>query len=167
MRVCTVCRSTERNGIDAALAGGETLAAVARRFNVSRDAARRHREAHLSPALAKVALERVGEESARAALDFTVDRVEGLVGRLEALLSVAEERKSLTAGANVARELRQCLELVAKLRGELDERPQVAVVNVLTTPEFTLTVARLIEALGPWPDARVAAAAVLDAEAVT
>lgn len=167
MRVCTVCASSARHGIDAALAGGEPLTAVARRFKVSTYAARRHREAHLSPALARVALEQVGDDSARAALDATVDRVEGLVGRLEALLSVAEERKSLTGGANVARELRQCLELVARLRGELDERPQVTTVNVLTTPEFTSTVARLVEALAPWPDARVAAAAVLDVEAVT
>lgn len=167
MRVCTVCSSPSRHRVDAALVGGETLAAVARRFHVSTHAARRHREAHLSPALARVALEHVADESARAASDAVDDRIESLIGRLEALLSVGEERKSLTAAANVARELRQCLELQARKSGALNERPQVAVVNVLGDPSFAAVVARLVQALAPWPEARVAAAAVLDVEAVT
>lgn len=146
-RICTVCASPKRSSIDAELAGGNALAAIAKRHRVGRDSLRRHRAAHLSPALARVALKRVGDESARDAFDATVDRLESLIERLEGLLSVAEERKSMIGGANIAREIRQSLELIARLRGELQERPTVAI-NVLASPEivaYTAAIARVIE----------------------
>jgi hypothetical protein len=92
--------------------------------------------------------------------------LESLIDRLEGLLTVAEDRKSLMGGANVAREIRSSLELIARLRGDLDTRPVNTTINVLTTPEFTGVVSCLIEALAPWPQARIAAAQVLDVEEV-
>lgn len=142
------------------------MAAIARHYRLSADAIKRHKANHLSPALTRVALDTVRGDSAVVALDTTVDRIESLVIRLEGLLGIAEERKSLLGGANVARELRQCLELIARLRGELNDRPQNVTVNVLSTPEFASMTARLIEALAPWPQARLAAADVLDVEEV-
>lgn len=47
------------------------------------------------------------------------------------------------------------LELLSKLTGELDERPQV---TVLTSPEWLELRSQLFEALAPYPDARAAAA---------
>lgn len=79
---------------------------------------------------------------------------------------MAEDRKSLGGGANIAREIRSSLELVARLRGELNDRPQNVTVNVLSTAEFASITARLIEALTPWPEARIAAADVLDVEEI-
>ncbi|MGD0285106.1 MAG: hypothetical protein ABSC31_01805 [Acidimicrobiales bacterium] len=105
-------------------------------------------------------------ESALSAYESTVTRLESLIDRLEGLLTVAENRKSLVGGANVAREIRQSLELISRLRGELNERPVNATINVLATPEFTGVVARLIAALEPYPAARLAAAEVLDLEEV-
>lgn len=166
-RICTVCTSPGRNRVDSELAGGAPVAGVAKRHKLSVDALRRHKENHLSPALARVAVERYGAESARDAFSSVVDRVETLVDRLEALMTIAEEKHALTGGSNVAREIRQSLELIARLRGELDDRPQNVVVNVLSTPEFTSIVGRLIEALAPFPEARLAAAQVLDVEEVT
>jgi peptide subunit release factor RF-3 len=148
------------------LAGGESLPAVARRYKVSPDALRRHRAAHLTPALVKVAVERYGAETAASAFESVVGRLEGLVDRLEGLLTVAEDRKSLMGAANLAREIRSSLELIARLRGELDTRPITATVNILATPEFTGVVSRLIAALAPYPEARLAAAQVLDVEEV-
>lgn len=162
-RICSICTSPRRARLDSELAGGEPLASVARRHKVSADALRRHREAHLSPALAAVAVERYGRESAREALDSTVGRIEALLGRLEGLLAIAEERKSLIGGANIAREIRQSLELIARLTGELDERPQTTVVNVLATPEFAQAVTAILAATEAWPDARLAIAERLDA----
>jgi hypothetical protein len=165
-RHCTVCVSPRRAQIDAVLAGGESLPAVARQYKVSPDALRRHRSAHLSPALIKVAIEKYGEITAASGYEATVTRLESLIDRLEGLLTIAEDRKSLIGGANVAREIRQSLELISRLRGELDTRPVNTTINVLTTPEFTGVVSRLIEALAPWPQARIAAAQVLDVEEV-
>jgi hypothetical protein len=165
-RPCSVCTASSRARIDSELAGGAPLPPIAKRFRLSVDALRRHKHAHLSPALTKVAIERYGAESAATAFDSVVNRVESLVGRLESLLTLAEEKGALTGGSNVAREIRQSLELIARLRGDLDDRPQHVTVNVLQTPEFTSVVGRLVAALAPWPEARLAAADVLDVEAV-
>ena len=162
-RVCTVCTSPNRDRIDSELAGGDSLPAIARRHRASTDALRRHKQNHLSPALARVAVERFGQESARDAFDSVVDRVESLVGRLERLLSLAEEKGALTGGSNVAREIRQSLELIARLRGELDDRPVVTTVNVLATPEFAAAVTAILAATEPYPDARIAIADRLEA----
>jgi hypothetical protein len=166
-RPCTVCSSPRHERVDLEIVSGETLAQIAKRYRLSSDSILRHKKKHLSPALVKVALEKVQIESAGLASNATADRVESLIDRLEILLSIGEERESLTAAANVARELRQCLELQARLRGDLTDRPQSVTVNVLSTPEFANMVAGLIEALAPWPEARIAAANVLDVEEVS
>jgi hypothetical protein len=163
---CTVCTSPKRAAIDVELVGGQAMAAIAKRYNLGEDSVRRHRAAHLSPALTKVALSRRSDETAALAFDANTARLESLLGRLEALLGVAEERRSLIGAANLAREIRGAIELMCRLTGALDERPQNVTVNVLATPEFTGIVGRLIEALTPYPEARIAAAAVLDVKEV-
>lgn len=55
-------------------------------------------------------------------------------------------------------QLSSSLELLAKLAGELDERP---IINVLTAPEWLQVRGLLLEALRPFPDARAAVAARL------
>ncbi len=162
MRVCTICSSSRRDRVDSELAGGESPAVVGRRYRLSPDALRRHKTNHLSPALVKVAVERYGAETARNAFDSVVDRVESLVVRLEGLLSLAEEKKALTGGSNVAREIRQSLELIARLRGELDDRPSVTTVNVLATAEFAAAVTAILSATERYPEARIAIADALD-----
>jgi hypothetical protein len=162
-RVCTVCTSPARSRVDAELAGGPSLAATGRRFKLSPDALLLHRRDHLSPALAKVAIERYTADSAGRAFDSVVDRVESLVTRLEALLSLGEQKGALTGASNVAREVRQSLELIARLRGELDTRPTVTTVNLFSTPEFANLVSAVLEATQAFPEARLVIADRLDA----
>lgn len=57
-----------------------------------------------------------------------------------------------------AGQLQGHLELLAKLRGELDERPQI---NVLLAPEWLTVRTALLEALWSYPEARTAVAARL------
>ena len=52
---CIVCRREERKSIDLALVSGDALAAIARRFGVSRYSLRRHLRQHLSPLLVRAA----------------------------------------------------------------------------------------------------------------
>jgi hypothetical protein len=56
--------------------------------------------------------------------------------------------------------LQSNLELLAKLLGELDDRPQI---NLLVAPEWHKVRAALLEALLPFPDARTAVATRLKA----
>jgi hypothetical protein len=55
-------------------------------------------------------------------------------------------------------QLQSSLELLAKLAGQLDERPQL---NVILAPEWQRVRRVLLEALLPFPDARTAVAARL------
>jgi hypothetical protein len=59
-----------------------------------------------------------------------------------------------------AGQLKGQVELLAKLLGELDERPQI---NVLISPEWLVVRTTLLQALAPYSDARVAVAARLGA----
>ena len=61
-------------------------------------------------------------------------------------------------GSNVNREARGCMELRAKLLGQLDERPQI---NILGAPEWLAVRALLMNALQDDAEARVAVAANL------
>ena len=57
-RTCSICRSPRRHEIEADLQAGLSYRDVARRYNISKDAASRHRASHVSlhttPALATV-----------------------------------------------------------------------------------------------------------------
>ena len=60
--------------------------------------------------------------------------------------------------ARAIREARGNLELLAKLLGELDERP---VTNILIAPEWHQARAAMVEALADYPEARIAVAGAL------
>jgi hypothetical protein len=55
------------------------------------------------------------------------------------------------------------IEKLAKISGELNERPQVAVVNYMTSPDYLAMRTKLLVALVPYPAARVAVAEALTA----
>ncbi|NLE22082.1 MAG: hypothetical protein GX624_04800 [Actinobacteria bacterium] len=161
-RVCTVCRHPGRGAIDAALVAGDaSLNKIAQQYGVSSYALRRHRDRHLSPALAAL---REAEEAEREA--SLQQRIERLIERAERLLRAAEEDGRAQAALAAVRELRSLLELLGKASGELNDRPQVTV-NLMASPEWLQLRSALLGALLPFPDARVAAAAVLELPAGT
>ncbi len=87
----------------------------------------------------------------------TLTRVEDLSHRLEGKLS---QTSSPAAYAQLSGQLRQSLELVARLRRELDERPQVA---VLIAPEWLAVRSTILRALTGYPEARRAVVDALNA----
>jgi hypothetical protein len=138
--------------IDTALADSATkLRGIARTHRLSEDAVFRHKTAHLPAALSKA---QEVEEVARA--DNLLDRVENLQARTLAILETAEETDELRTALGAIREARSNVELLAKLLGELDERPVANV--VLIAPEVRAVIVRALE---PFPAARVAVAAAL------
>lgn len=155
---CTTCDHPERAAIDAALVAGErSVRGIARQYGLDRTSLSRHRDVHLSPALAQV----VAEE-AKAGPRTALARLEELYDRLERQAEAAETQGAARLLLMTSRELRQTLETLARMTGELDDRPQVAVLNLSTNPEWTLIRTALMRALAPWPDARAAAARALD-----
>lgn len=150
-RHCTICDHDERSAIDAELVSGRaSMRDLAQKYCVSPHALGRHRDRHVSAALAAVQAERE-----RDSAETLLDRVEGLIQRTERLLEAAEDAGRVSAALAAIKELRSLLELLGKASGELDTRPQVTV-NLLASPEWLGVRELLFAALQPYPDARAA-----------
>jgi len=123
---------------------------------VHQPAVARHRDAHLSPAIAKVEAERGSK---------LLNRVEHLITRTESILTTAEESGRVSVALQAVRELRELLRLLGNASGELDERPCVTV-NLLASPEWLAVRARIVAALEDHPAAKAAVAAALAGESM-
>jgi len=163
-RSCTVCEHPDRGAIDEALVGGASNLSVSSLFGVSESAVRRHKANHLPAKLvmaraAEEAAEEVAEEVAEA--DDLLGQVQDLQARTLAILEAAEGSNQHRTALSAIREARSNLELLAKLLGELDERP---VVNLNVSPEWLELRAVIVGALEPHPEARGAVLRALDGQ---
>jgi hypothetical protein len=154
---CSVCHHEQREKIDAVLVEGRASNhVIARQFGLGHDAIARHRNLHISKALAKVVARREAKASVRL-----VDRIETLVGRVETILENADQRGSVAQALTAVRELRGLYELVGKISGELKPDGQVVVVNLQASAEWIEIRSRLLGALQPFPEARARVALAL------
>jgi hypothetical protein len=153
-RSCTVCAHPKRKGIDRALVGGVSNRSVASLYDVSEAAVRRHKGNHLPT---KLVMAQAAEEAAEA--DTLLDQVKGLQGRAYAVLDRAEAAGELRTALSAIREARGNLELLAKILGELDERP---VMNLNVSPEWLELRTVIVGALEPHPEALGAVVGALE-----
>jgi hypothetical protein len=146
-RRCSVCTHPDRENIDEALVGATAISAIAAKYrDISEDALGRHKANHLP---AKLVMAEKAKEVAQA--DSLLEQVRDLQGRALAILEAAEASEQHRTALSAIREARGNLELLAKLLGELDDRPQV---NVLISPEWLELRAVIVGALEPYTDAR-------------
>ncbi len=152
-RVCTVCRHLDVDAINRALLSGATYRMIANQFPVTWQAARRHVVEHIPPLLAKA---QQAEEAARASdlLTMAMERDQKVLS----LMAKAEQGGDTKTALQALRVSLVSLELLARLRGELNEQP---VVNVLVSAEWVTVQAALLVALAAFPEARAAASAAL------
>jgi hypothetical protein len=168
---CSVCKHPARAEIDSSLVGEVENSVVAQRFGLGRESVRRHRESHIPQALA---VAQKAHDVARA------DDLLGKVAEMEANARTALARAEGIAASSkdnpktaleatrtallALREMKGQLELLAKLRGELDESTKIAVV-VTNSPEWVNLRTKIIQALEPFPEARQAVADALKEDA--
>jgi hypothetical protein len=145
-RSCTVCQHPERDTIDRALVGETSNLSVSSLFGVSESAVRRHKANHLP---AKLVMAEKAAEVAEA--DSLLGQVRDLQSRAYGILDKAEGTGDLRTALGAIREARGNLELLAKLLGELDERPMV---NLHVSPEWLELRAVIVGALEPYSEAR-------------
>ncbi len=150
-RACNVCTHEGRVDIDRALTEGTPNRRIAAQYSLSEASVRRHHDSHLPVTLAKA---HEADEVARG--DELLGRVESLQTRTLAVLEAAEETGELRTALSAIREARSNLELLAKLVGELDERPQVNFVLIDAQVRDAI-----IRALAPYGEARLAVANAL------
>jgi transposase-like protein len=151
-RRCSICDHQDRQDIDKQLVSGESIAGIARHFAVSEDALRRHSINHIPQALAQA---KKASDAARAG--DLLQQVINLRERAVSILSRAEESGDLRTALAGIREAKGCIELLAKIDGQLNEKPQL---NITISPQWIELRTLIISALEPYPLARQA---VLDA----
>lgn len=115
-RPCSVCSHPKLKEIDQSLLIGTPYRDIARRFEISPSAAHRHSK-HVQSALTAVA-----QEDAVAYGRTVLAQVRTLTDRAVRLLDRAEEEGDLRAATGAIREARSCVELVARLEGQIVER---------------------------------------------
>jgi hypothetical protein len=120
MKSCGICSHPERAAIDAAMVDGASLRAISGQFGTSKSALDRHRKC--IPA----ALTKAKQASEVADAETLLSRVEGLMSRFEGIYNLAIASGKLSDSTGALREVRYCIELLAKLTGEL----QPAGVNI-------------------------------------
>jgi hypothetical protein len=145
-RSCTICEHPSREAIDRALVGDASNRSVASLYDVSEAAVRRHKGSHLPAKLV------VAEKAAEVAeADNLLKQVRDLQQSTLGILAAAEQSKQYRTALSAIREARGNLELLAKLLGELDQRP---VVNLHISPEWLELRAVIVGALEPYSEAR-------------
>ncbi len=147
-RKCSVCKHESKEAIDRALIGGEPLSAISALFRVSEDSLYRHRANHLSKALVSAA-----ESKEASAADELLSQVQDLHSRALAILVRAERNKQDKVALQAIKETRGILELLAKLMGELRNQQTF---NITLCPEWINLRTVIVNALDPYPEARIA-----------
>ena len=152
-RQCTICTHDDRPAIDQALVNSKPNRRIATQFGVSESAVRRHRAEHLSATLAQA---RASEDVAHA--DDLVSQLQALSQETLAIFREARQAKEHDLALRAIARAEKQIELLAKLLGELDERPTI---NLVLSAEWVTVRTTLMAALQPYADARVAVADAL------
>ena len=152
-RRCTICTHDKRNEIDQALVERQAFRAIARQYGVSKDALLRHHDDHLPAALVKA---QAAAEAAQA--DALLAQVVDLRDKALDVLDTAQGSADLRVALGAIREARGCVELLAKLAGQLKDAPTV---NILVSAEWQGLQAVILQALEPHVAARLAVAEAL------
>lgn len=151
-RKCTICEHPRVDEINTALLDGVPLRDIAGQFSVSKTALHRHK-GHIPAGLVKA---QEAQEVARA--DSLLDQVTDLRDKALSILAKAEQAGDLKTALQGVREAKGCLELLAKLQGEL---AQEGTVNITISPQWLSLRTVILQALEPYPEARLKLAAAL------
>jgi hypothetical protein len=145
MATCTICGHPKRVEIEASIFAGRSLRKIAGEFETSPQSVQRHSK-HLLEKRAKEVKEVMVEKAPTT--DDLLYRVENLVNRFEEIAVAAKEAKDVRAAIAALKEVRGCLDLLARLRGELNAATVNVhidqVVNIKTDGDPDIEVALLI-----------------------
>jgi hypothetical protein len=113
-----------------------------------------HFKTHVMPMMA---LATQADEAANA--DALLTRLQRLEKRMWNILDRSEKDREFSLTVQAAREIRSCIELLAKVGGQIQEN---TVINIVNQPEWTIVQNVLMLALEDHPAARIAVARALE-----
>ena len=152
-RKCTICEHEQVNEINKKIIQGETFRNIAKQYSLNYQAVYRHKE-HIPEAMTKA---REAQEVAQA--DGLLEQVGQLQAKAWGLLSQAEAAGELRTALQGVREAKGCLELLAKMQGELQ---QEGTINITISPEWLELRAIILQTLEPYPEAKERLAQALE-----
>src|SRR5215211_3327345 len=142
MPACTICNHPKRDEINRALINNSGSGReIAGRFDLKKSSVDRHRRNHLRPHLAQL----IAEDPELAELNPLAE-IKALYYRVRHLLDKAEDANDLPAFRAFHAEARKDLEVLAKIVGDIDERPQIYISPMVQEV--------IVQALLPFPEAR-------------
>jgi hypothetical protein len=151
-RRCTVCDHLRREEIDRQLICGEPYRNIAERFSLSLGSIARHKESHIPAAL--VEAQEAGEV---AQADDLLSQVKALQSEAQSILGEARAAGDLKTALMGIGKAKECLELLFKVEGRLQDQQSVQVnvnLDIFHSPEWRQVGAMLAEVLAPYPDLR-------------
>ena len=154
---CRICTHPERTAIDQAIVGADPKRRIAAQYSVKEQSVRRHAEAHLPARLVEAASAAEGVQA-----EDLLQQVESLKDRALGILATAEDTGDLRTALSAIRETRAILDLLARLLGEIDNRPQVNV--LVASPEWQQLRSLILSSLEPFPKARQTIVNALETE---
>ena len=160
-RRCTVCGHAQAQEIDRRLVRGESIAGIARDFAVSEDALKRHFENHTVKTLSTSP---TTAEMTQA--DDLLSQAKALQTEAQDILGEARAAGDLKTALMGIGKARDCLELLFKVEGRLQDKRSVQVavcMDIHHSPQWRQVGAVLAEVLAPYPDLRGEIAARLKA----
>jgi hypothetical protein len=138
----------QQERLNADLVKGVPLNRLSKRWNINRESLRSHKTTHITPALKALRTERIASGVRKVA-----DRVEDLVTETQAMYGSAKKAVNMSLALKAVHEQRANYELLARITGELDEKPEV-VVNIQQSAPYIAVRNVIFEVLEPHPEIR-------------
>jgi hypothetical protein len=166
---CLTCNSGERGAIEHSRASGATLGKLSKRFSLSKASLQRHFSGdHVAPALRdkQKAIALVGSECDLKILreqeqDGLLRHVASQRGKLYGLLDRAEDLGDIKTAAQVHGRITQNLRLGADVLGMIGASTTTINQSLVISPDYLRLRSALLQALGPFREARLVVAAAL------
>lgn len=155
-RTCSVCAHYERHAINLALVRREPYRTIADRHGLSQTSLKRHSQDHIPQLLLK-AYEGIERDDAEGLLG-ELSRVKADVHRLKERAEEEGDLRTALAGCDKAL---KALELQAKVEQLIQTSPTL---NLRVNPEYLEVRALIVQALDPYPDARMSVVRALQGQ---
>lgn len=139
-RLCTICQHPNRDEIDRDLVGGSALPSIAAKYresgdtrdsnretkrdSISIDSLGRHKANHLPPQLVQA---QAAEQVTNA--DDLLSQIARLDTDAATIFALAKRKGDMRSALAAVRERTRVMELMARIKGEIDERAQVLINN--------------------------------------
>jgi hypothetical protein len=150
---CSVCSHPDRAEIDQAILEGLAFRIIAQRFDLHPSAVCRHKK-HIQSDLVKAKEAEIVTQA-----DDLLGKLTGLEAEARRIGGLAETTGDLRLALQAIRELVRIVEIMAKIRGEIESN---TVINVIQLPQWQEVRTIILSALEPHQEARLSVAAALN-----